>query len=374
MFSDGYYLTVLMGPIIPVPVPKPVLEALQSAQVTVSAGQRSGFQLTFALGDRSLINTTLLPAGYFDPRIRVIIIATVRGMPQVLIDGIITRQEVSPSNDPAQATLTVTGEDLSLLMDLEDRTFCYPAMPDAAKVALIVARYAIYGMIPLPIPEMFPDVDVPTQRIPVQTSSDLTYIQHLSRKNGYVFYLEPGPVPGVNLAYWGPEIRAGIPQPALNVGMDAHTNVESLSFSFDGLSRRQLAITIQEPNTRIGISIPLPDLNIFQPPLALRQAPSLRTEKLRDVAKLNPIKATARALAESVQSSDAVSGSGSLDVVRYGRLLKARGLVGVRGAGMSYDGLYYVKSVTTQMEKGKLKQNFTLSRNGLISLVPRVIP
>jgi hypothetical protein len=371
---DGYHLTLLMGPTIPAPVPKLVLEALQSAQVTVSAGQRSGFQLTFALGDRSLINTTLLPAGYFDPKIRVILVVTVRGLPQVLMDGIITRQEVAPNNNPEQATLTVTGEDLSLLMDLEDSTFCYPAMPDVAKVALILARYAIYGMIPLTIPEMFPDVDSPTSRIPVQTGTDLSYIEHLSRKNGYVFYLEPGPLPGANLAYWGPEIRAGIPQPALNVGMDAHTNVESLSFSFDGLSRKQLAVTIQEPNTRIGISIPVPDLNIFQPPLALKQAPALRTKKLCGTAKLNPIKATAKALAESSRSSDAVTGSGSLNVVRYGRLLKARGIVGVRGAGTSYDGLYYVKSVTTNLKKGELKQNFTLSRNGLISLTPRVVP
>ena len=371
---DGCHLTLLIGPILPAPVPKTVLEALQSAQVTVSAGQRSGFQLTFALGDRSLINTTLLPAGYFDPKIRVILIITVRGIPQVLMDGIITRQEVSPSNDPSQATLSITGEDLSLLMDLEDRTACYPAMTDAAKVALIIARYAVYGMIPLPIPEMFPDAESPTTRIPVQTSTDLGYIQYLAQKNGYVFYIEPGPLPGANLAYWGPEIRAGFPQPALNIGMDAHTNVESLSFSFDGLSRRQLAVTIQEPNTRIGISIPIPDLNIFQPPLALRQAPSLRTQQLRDVAKLNPIKASARALAESVQSSDAVTGSGSLDVVRYGHLLKARGIVGVRGAGNAYDGLYYVKSVTTNLKKGEIKQSFSLSRNGLISLTPRVIP
>jgi len=43
-------------------------------------------------------------------------------------------------------------------------------------------------------------------------------------------------------------------------------------------------------------------------------------------------------------------------------------------AGLSYDGLYYVKSVTTNLKKGELKQNFTLSRNGLISLTPRVIP
>ena len=48
-----------------------------------------------------------------------------------------------------------------------------------------------------------------------------------------MFYVDPGPVPGISIAYWGPEIKFGVPQPALNVNMDALTNVESLSFSFD---------------------------------------------------------------------------------------------------------------------------------------------
>jgi hypothetical protein len=54
--------------------------------------------------------------------------------------------------------------------------------------------------------------------------------------------------------------------------------------------------------------------------------------------------------------------------VRYGGLLKARQLVGVRGAGEAYDGLYFVRSVTTSMKRGEMKQNFTLSRNALIPL------
>ena len=58
----------------------------------------------------------MLPAGYFDPIVtRVIIVVTVNGVPHVLMDGLVTRQELSPSNEPGQSTLTITGEDLSLL-------------------------------------------------------------------------------------------------------------------------------------------------------------------------------------------------------------------------------------------------------------------
>lgn len=64
------------------------------------------------------------------------------------------------------------------------------------------------------------------------------------------------------------------------------------------------------------------------------------------------------------------SGRGALDVLRYGRMLKARRLVGVRGAGVAYDGLYYVSSVTT-IRRGQFRQNFELTRNGLDSITPR---
>jgi len=54
------------------------------------------------------------------------------------------------------------------------------------------------------------------------------------------------------------------------------------------------------------------------------------------------------ALALSLGATDAVTGNGSLDVLRYGQPLRSRMLVGVRGAGLAYDGLYYVNSVTQQ--------------------------
>ena len=73
------------------------------------------------------------------------------------------------------------------------------------------------------------------------------------------------------------------------------------------------------------------------------------------------------------EGADAVSGSGSLSVARYGSILSARDLVGVRGAGIAYDGLYYVESVTHNIKRGEYKQNFTLSRDGLISQTP-VVP
>ena len=51
---------------------------------------------------------------------------------------------------------------------------------------------------------------------------------------------------------------------------------------------------------------------------------------------------------------------------------KARKLVGVRGAGLAYNGLYYVESVSHQIKRGEYKQSFSLSRNALVSTVQNV--
>ena len=74
---------------------------------------------------------------------------------------------------------------------------------------------------------------IPTDAHSGAEGTDLAYINELADEVGYVFYLDPGPAPGINVAYWGPQIKVGVPQPALNINMDAHTNVESLTFTFN---------------------------------------------------------------------------------------------------------------------------------------------
>ncbi|MEW6734489.1 MAG: hypothetical protein AB1489_24405 [Acidobacteriota bacterium] len=370
----GFYLTLMIGPVVPVPVPKSVLDALTNVQITTTAGQRSGFQLTFTLSNKSPLHTLfLLSGGSTIPVVRVIIVVTVNGIPEVLMDGVITNHQISPGTSPGQSTLTLTGEDLTAVMDLIDFSgIPYPAMPPEARVALIIAKYAIFGMIPLVIPSVLIDVPIPIDRIPRHQGTDYQYIKQLADDVGYVFYIKPGPAPGANVAYWGPQIKVGVPQPALNINMDAHTNVESLNFNFDNESKTLPILFIQEPISKAPIPIPIPDINPLNPPLGLVPPIPKRIEMLSNTSKLSPIKAALIGLAKASNSSDAVSGSGSLNVVRYGRVLKARELVGVRGVGTAFDGLYYVKSVTHNIKPGEYKQNFTLTRNGLISITPKV--
>lgn len=369
----GIHVSLLAGPAVPVPVPRAVMDALIAIQVTTSAGSRSGFQLSFAVDNHSPLHSLLLLAGGQVPWLRIMLVVTVNSTPQVMMDGLVTKQEVSGSNEPGQSVLTVTGEDLSVAMDQQEfNGLPYPAMPAEARVALIIAKYALFGMVPLVIPQIFSDTPIPVDRIPCHEGTDLAYIQRLAKDAGHVFYVDPGPLPGMNTAYWGPEIKVGPVQPALNLGMDAHSNVDNLSFAVDHDKASLPIVFIQNQQTKVPIPLPIPDISLANPPLGALPPIPKSLNLMKETAKLSPMAALAKGLAAAAGSSEVVSASGSLDVLRYGHLLKARQLVGVRGAGLAFDGLYYVKSVTSNFKAGEFKQSFQLTRNGLISTLPRI--
>jgi hypothetical protein len=377
--NNGFYLTLLVGPMVPLPVGQDVIDALTSVQVKVSSGAaaESGFQLTFNLGKRSPLETLFLVAGSsLPPIIRVILTVTVSGQAEVLIDGVVTQTEVASGSDSSTSTLTVTGTDLTAVMNWDlfnpIKNLPLPAMPNEARVLLLLAKYAVFGVIPMVIPSVMIDIPLPTDRIPRQQGSDLKYIRALAEEVGYVFYLKPGPVAGTSIAYWGPEIKVGVPQPALNVDMDAETNVESLSFSYNGETAALPIVYVQNQESKVLFVIPVPSITPLNPPLGIVPAIPKQFPEFRETAKYGPVRAALVGLAKAAQTAEVVSAQGNLDVLRYGRPLRARELVGVRGVGTAFDGLYYVKNVTHNIKRGEYKQSFNLARNGLISTVPRV--
>ena len=247
-------------------------------------------------------------------------------------------------------------------------------------MALLLAKYAFFGVIPLIIPSVLIDVELPIESIPSQQGTDLSYIRSMADDVGYVFYIDAGPVPGISTAYWGPQIKVGPVQPALSADSDAYTNVESLHFAFDQEKNRLPIVYIYIQEAGLSIPIPIPPITPLNPPLgAIPPIPvNLLPPDLKpfrgDLSKMPIPQAIMIGLAQAAKNAEVVTCTGSLDVTRYGGVLGARKLVGVRGAGPAFDGLYYVKSVTHKIKRGEYKQDFTLTRNGLVSTVPTVNP
>lgn len=372
----GTTLTLWIGRTVPIPPPPSLLEALEEVQVTASDSGRSGFQLSFRVGrnEKMPLDYDLLPL--LKPFSRVLLLVTFNAVPQVLMDGIITNQQLSPGAQPGTSTLTVTGEDVSVMMDLEEKSVEHPAQNEMVIALKLIATYAKYGLIPMVLPPPAIDVPLPIERVPVQQSTDLQYLQEMAGRFAYVFYVTPGPAPMTNTAYWGPPVRVGLPQRALKTNVGPNTNVNSIEFRYDGLAPTKMEGQVQD--RRLNETMPVKTFAATRPPLsaenALLMQSNTRVRQFRH-SGLDMAQAFARAQAETDAASDrTVTATGQIDAIRYASILKPRGLVGLQGAGWTYDGLYYVQQVTHTIREGSYTQNFTLTREGTGSITPVVVP
>jgi hypothetical protein len=125
---------------------------------------------------------------------------------------------------------------------------------------------------------------------------------------------------------------------------------------------------------KIPVPIPVPNLDPLRPPMGVRPPVPSKLEFAEGMAALGVTDALNRTIGIMFGATDSITGSGTLDVLRYGRILRARMMVGVRGAGLAYDGFYYVNSFGHSIKVGQYKQNFSISRDGLIANTPRVMP
>lgn len=370
MFNPlGTYLMLWAGKTIPTPPPKETVDAFVRAEITSTVDGASGFQLSFTIGRSRDADYSLLQSGVFDVKSRVVVgvmLGTV--VPSFLIDGIITHVEIQTGSRPGEALLTVTGQDVTMMMDLEEKSDAYPNQPDFVIVARILAGYAQFGL----LPEVMPTTAIPIElwRIPRQAETDLQWIRRAAQRNGFVFHVDPV-APGVNRAYFGPELRASLPHKALAWHCGPSSNIESFSFSADGLAPTEPAATVIEPISKATLPFPsFPSLRL--PPVSLSPVSAGRSSLVRDAAKLQVSEGMTASIAARSAASEPVTCTGEVDSARYGDILRPRGLVGLRGVGMSYDGFYYVRKVTHRLDRGSYRQSFTLSREGTLSLVPVV--
>jgi hypothetical protein len=381
MILEGVNITLSIGRVVPSPAPRALAESLQSIEVTQEDEGRSGFQMTFAAERSESLSRDypIITGGLLQPFNRVLLTASINnGPPQVITDGVITNIQLAPSDGTRNGSITVTGEDVSAVMDLYEFSVGYSALGDAAIAGLALAKYAAYGVVPMIIPPLATLVRLPVESAIRQLGTDRTFLNKLAGKHGYVFFVKPGPAPGMNLAYWGPSLQGiGLPLKTLNVDLGPATNVDSINFQYDPLAPNLVhgltfdALTDTQLPVLTLLSTRLPPL-ASQPALMFNQ-PFVRNTQYTET-RYGVMGALAAAQAATNRSTEnVVTATGEVNVVRYGSLLAAHGLVGLRGAGYSYDGMYYVKKVTHQISVGSYKQRFTLTREGTGSLV-EVLP
>jgi phage protein D len=376
MSFAGVQLSMMIGKLVPTTAPAALMLALRSAEITVSDSGSSGFQLQFQMvRSRGAIDYDLLP--YLAPWNRVVLSVGIAGSQSVICDGLITNRTLTPGRNGQPDTIDVTGEDVSVAMDLTERSMPYPSMDDYEIVNMILLEYFAYGIVPTVYPTEYSISDMPEDVTNQQMATDRAYIRSLATRNGYVFFVRPGPVACTNIGYFGPPIRVGYPYPALSITPLPVSAVESVSFTYDALAPEVVYGDVQD-TLETDMDVPILALGVTRtPPLAAEPAlianlPYFRTSILC-ADGMDPIQAYAKAQGQANLASDKVLvAQGEIDVFRYQTLLGIPGIVGVRGAGYEHDGYYYVTSLTHSITPTSYKQKFSLAREGLGSIVPEV--
>jgi phage protein D len=376
----GTRLTILAGSGVPLPLAASALAALDTIEISSGTSERSGLQAQFKAGRGSLLadlaDYPIMKQAGLKAGARFVVMLTLGIVPQVLFDGIVTQSQLSPGQGQGDGTLAVSAEDIRFKMDQVERDESYPGMPVAAIAAVIMARYAALGLVPTVIPPVVAEVSLPIDRITTQSGTDLAFLNQLAQAADYIFTVTPGPLPLMNMGYFGPQPRLGLPQSALTVNMGPDTNVSSIDFQLNAGDAHQVTGEVQDRTT--NTSIPVRSTVPLRVPLAtepaLLNSATAGERRYRPGGARGGAAAMAEAQAMADRSTDVLTAEGDLDGSRYGKILQPRQLVGVRGAGRAHDGFYFVQEVKHMLKRGEYKQHFKLTREGTGTTTPIVRP
>lgn len=355
------------------PLGLPLTNLIEQIEVNEVADGQSGFRISFS-GARSGSGAGSDYAVLSDSRValfeRVRISVGLGADWTVLMDGLITNIWTDPGRGGGASQVVVTGSDLTVAMDREEKTETWEGRNEADTVLEIIMKYAKYGLFPIRAlggARLDPKEETPTQR-----GTDLNHIYELADLFGYVFALYPG-TPTV--AYWGPPQPDTLPLPALSADTGTLGNVNHLTFTYDGMAASSVSGMIKDPSTGAPtpISSTTPGVDSLASASAFTNTALVRKLKLAFAGGMTDSQAAA--LARGVVRRSAkrvVRGQGEVSSLAYGGVMHAGKIIGVRGAGASFDGDYLIEQVSHTLERGKYLQSFTIARDGTGSTTPLV--
>ena len=133
---DSVQLRLLIGPIVPLTPPRAVMDALTEVEVKVADVGQSGFKLTFSIDKQSPLQILFLLTGGLPLLfMRVVVAVVVNGSTNVLIDGVITDNNIAPGDKGSNSTLTLVTPAGETITYLARRIVPQPGAPNFATMA-----------------------------------------------------------------------------------------------------------------------------------------------------------------------------------------------------------------------------------------------
>jgi hypothetical protein len=356
----GTGFTLLIGF---VPAPPPVVDAVQEIEIDTSTREAGAFRLRLGISPTRLGDWSVLEFDLFRPLVPVSIrLSNPMGIPEAVINGYVTRQEVTYSDEPGGSVLEVSGMDATHLMNLQEKVMPWPNLPDMAIATAIFGQYAI-----VPRVQPTPPLLVEPEGTTTQRGTDIRFLKRLARRNGFECYVQPEPLTGLDMGYFQPPSTGpGLPQAVLNVNMGPQTNVTGFQVSYD----------MTQPTTVVAAGIDAatkaPQPALAPVPLGLPMGLEPALLRILPPPIVRPVGTGAMRSSELQSAAQAIVDESSLAVRASGTvpgsagILRPGGIVNVRGAGRVFSGTYYLTHVShTVSVEGGHTQKFEALRNAV---------
>ncbi len=354
----GLSFTILLGF---APAPSEVIDAVQTIEIETSTEMASMFRLRLGIAQTTLGDWTLLEQDLFRPLTPLSIrISNSLGLPEALINGYVSNQQVAYADQPGDTVLEVSGMDVTLLMNLQEKVQPWPNLPDSAIAAAIFAQYTVVPRTGSTSPQFTEPQGTTTQR-----ATDIRFLRRLALRNGFECYVQPEPITGLDQGFFQAPELTGLPEAVLNVNSGPQTNVTDFRVTYDmsaptGATAANIDFSdksVQVAVAPAGLEVPLG----LEPTLLRMAAPALVQPTDTGLMVSGELQPFAQAIAD--RSSFAVSAEGTVDPAIG--ILRPGGIVNIRGAGRLFSGSYYLTRVTHTITRDNHVQRFHGKRNAV---------
>jgi len=293
---------------------------------------------------------------------RVTVYAAFPKQTEVVFDGYISHVSCRANDEGANMTVEIRGVDASYHMNQEEKTRIWRGKTYEAIATELFTEYQFKPVVAEPPAGGEPPLQV------AQRGTDHRFLRELARRRGFEFYVLGGN------AYFRPPDLTAKPQKVIAVHFGDQTNCHNLRFDADGTAPTVAQVSYFDAmegaaTTDVAQESGLPPLGT-KPLTGLRGA--IRMPQAKRIARGLGFHSGAQAAEYAAgilrRNGWWVTAHGSLNGLRYGRVLRSRKLVTVKGAGPNYNGDYYVRKVQHHLTARTYEMQFELARNALGAL------
>lgn len=346
------------------PADAELVDALQELQVELALEEASAFSMRFGIEQTDAGDWSVLDQDPFKPLLPVQIrVQRGSGIPEAVLNGYVTEHHVDYSGTAGGSTLSVSGLDATLLMNLEEKVKAWSNMPDGTIASSIFGDNEMIPMVDVGSPVLTDPTGTTIQR-----TTDIRFLKRLAARNGVDCYVQAEPTSGVDQGFFKARSLSGSPDAVLSVGLgETETNVEDFRIRYDAAKPTTAKANGIDPGTKSaqpGEASSTAQQSLGSEGTLSRSSGSSTATVLPadlGLTQSGDLQKAAQAITDRSAWAVVAEGSVGLDVA----LLRPGGLVNIRGIGRLYNGTYLVTRVHLKLAAGQFEQRFEAQRNAV---------